>query len=63
MNRTYTVHNSIFCLPKSTNAGKRKEKKKKKKKGKRNTKTWTQDSLESKRPLSLNSTYILLLKK
>ena len=33
MNSTYTVHNSKICLPKSTNAGKKKKKKQK---------TWTQ---------------------
>ena len=29
MNSVYTVHNSKYCLPKSTNAGKKKKKKRK----------------------------------
>ena len=48
MNSTYIVHNSNFCLPKSTNAGQEK-----KKKETQHWKTWTQDSFESKRPLCL----------
>ena len=51
MNNAYTVHNSKFCHPKSTNAEKKKRKKKKKS-GKRETcKTQTPDSVKSKRPL------------
>ena len=45
MNSIYTVHNSAFCLPKLTNAGK-----KKKQRTTQLRKTWTQDSFESKRP-------------
>ena len=48
VNSAYTVYNSKYCLPKSTNAEK---KEKRKKKGKRKTlKTQTPNSVESKRP-------------
>ena len=56
-----TVYNNKFCLPKSTNA----DKKKKKTTTKENAtlKTWTQDSSESKRPLYKNTKPLIKEKK